>query len=72
MELNKEQFFLLELFKIYDIIWIKNQESYRVWNLIEFDGIWVEFSRIDEIWLRGSLLHLDDMSTHDKEFGSSN
>jgi hypothetical protein len=31
-------------------------------KLIEFDGI----SGIDEIWLRGSWLHLDDTSTHEK------
>jgi hypothetical protein len=36
-EWNKEQLFLLELFKIWDRIWIKKQGCSRVWNSIEFD-----------------------------------
>jgi hypothetical protein len=42
-ELNKEQLSLLELFKIRDRIWIKKWGSSRVWNSIEFDGIWMKF-----------------------------
>jgi hypothetical protein len=29
---------------------------------MKFDGIWLEFSRIDEIWTRSPWLHLDDRS----------
>jgi hypothetical protein len=71
-ELNKGQLFSLELFKIPDKIWIKNWGSSRIWNSIEFGGIWVKFSRIDGIWLRGSWLHLDDTSTQERKFGISN
>jgi hypothetical protein len=71
-ELNKEQLNLLEPFKISNRIWIKNQWSSRVWNSIDFDGIWLEFSRIGEFWTRSSWLHLDDTSTHEKEFQDSN
>jgi hypothetical protein len=56
----------LELFKIWDRIWIKNQGSFRVWNSIEFEGIWLEFSSIDEIWLIDSWLYLDDTLTHER------
>jgi hypothetical protein len=62
----------VELFKIHGTIWIKIQGSSRVWNSIEFNGIWLEFSRIDEIWTRSSWLHLDDTSTHKKEFENIN
>jgi hypothetical protein len=34
-EWNKEQLSLLELFKIWDRIWIKKQESSRVWIINE-------------------------------------
>jgi hypothetical protein len=39
----------LKLFKIQDIILIKNEESSRVLNSIEFDGIYLDFSRIEGI-----------------------
>jgi hypothetical protein len=65
MELNKEQLFLLELFNMRDKIWITNQGSCRVWNSIDFDGIWLEFSRIGAIWTRSSWLQLDDKSSHE-------
>jgi hypothetical protein len=39
---------------------LKKQGSSRVWNSREIYRIWLGFSRIDEIWLRGSWLHLDD------------
>jgi hypothetical protein len=35
---------------------------------MKFDGIFHETSRFDEIWAKGSYLHLDDKSTHEKEF----
>jgi hypothetical protein len=71
-ELNKEPLSSLELFKIGDRIWIKNQWSSRVGNSIEFDGIWFQFSRIEELWTRSSYLHLDNSSNPKKEFGISN
>jgi hypothetical protein len=39
---------------------------------MKFDRIFYETSRFDEIWAKSSCLHLDDKSTHEKEFGVSN
>jgi hypothetical protein len=65
-ELNKEQLSLLQLFKIRDRIWIKRiRKGSRclIWTKFdEFDGA----SRIDAIWIRGSCLCLDDISTHER------
>jgi hypothetical protein len=33
---------------------------------MKFEWIWLELSDFDEIWLRGSLLHLEDRSTHER------
>jgi hypothetical protein len=45
---------------------LKFKKASRVWIWIEFDGILIGTSRFDEIWLKGSWLHLDDTSTHEK------
>jgi hypothetical protein len=44
---NKEQLSLLEVFKIMDIIWIKNWGSSRVWNSIEFEWNFQELMEFD-------------------------
>jgi hypothetical protein len=39
---------------------------------MKFEWIWLELLDFDEIWLRGSWLHLDDTSNVDKMFEISN
>ncbi len=54
-----------------DSKWILNK---RIGKLLRFelDRILIVTSRFDEIGLKGSCLHLDDNSTHEKEVGVSN
>jgi hypothetical protein len=69
---NKEQFMLLELFKIRDRIWIRNRGSSRLWIWVKFDGILIRTPEFDDIWIRNSNLHMDGWSTHEKELRVSN
>jgi hypothetical protein len=39
---------------------------------MKLDEIFLGTSRFDEIWAKDSCLHLDDKSTHEKEFEVSN
>jgi hypothetical protein len=66
MKLDKKQLSLLKLFKIQNRICIEIQGSSQVWNSKEFDWICLESSRIATIWTRIPLLHLDDISTHER------
>jgi hypothetical protein len=39
---------------------------------LKFDEILLGTTRFDEIWAKGSCIHLDDNSTPEKEVGVSN
>jgi hypothetical protein len=51
---------------------IKIRKASRVSISMEFDEILLGTSRFDEIWAKGSCLHLDDTSIYEKEFGVLN
>jgi hypothetical protein len=71
-ELNKEQISLLVLFKIRDRIWIKTRKGSRCWIWTKFDWVDWNFQELVKIWIRSSWLHLEDGSTHEREFVISN
>jgi hypothetical protein len=50
MDLNKEELSLLELFKIQDRIWIKNQRTYLSQILLNLNSSDLEASEFDGIW----------------------
>jgi hypothetical protein len=50
---------------------LKIMEASRVWISMKIDELFLGSSRFDEIWGKGTSLHLDDNLTHEKDVGVS-